>query len=98
LDSAYLMNIEREIGSIEVGKRADMIVLDKNLFGIPPEEIDSTKVLMTVFEGDVVYDSSSDPTSEEAIEDRYGVELDLTGETGHPCCEWHGSHSQHDDE
>jgi urease alpha subunit len=87
------MNIEKEVGSIEIGKRADMIVLDKNLFDIPPDAIDSLKVLLTVFEGDVVYDASSDPTGEEAIEERYGVELDLTGETGHPCCEWHKTHS-----
>jgi predicted amidohydrolase YtcJ len=32
LNSAYLMNQEDTVGSIEVGKRADMVVLDKNLF------------------------------------------------------------------
>lgn len=42
-------------GSIEVGKLANMIVLDRNLFEIPPGEIGGTVVLKTVFEGDVVY-------------------------------------------
>jgi predicted amidohydrolase YtcJ len=42
-------------GSIEVGKSADMVVLDKNLLEIDPTEISKTKVLMTMFEGEKVY-------------------------------------------
>lgn len=42
-------------GSIEVGKLANMIVLDRNLFEIPTAEIGDTKVLSTIFEGRVVY-------------------------------------------
>jgi len=88
LDSAYLMNIEEEVGSIEVGKWADMIVLDQNLFEVPVEKIDSTKVLRTVFNGEVVFDSNSSPIGELAIEKRYDVDLDFSGDCGHPGCEW----------
>ena len=42
-------------GSLEVGKRASLIVLDRNLFEIPPNEIGETQVLMTVFEGEPVF-------------------------------------------
>ena len=94
LDSAYLMNMEEEIGSIEVGKLADMIVLDRNLFGIPANEISESKVLLTILDGKVVFDATSSPSDEEAIEKRYDVELDFTGANGYPCCEWHRWQSQ----
>ena len=93
LDSAYLMNSEESVGSIEVGKRADMIVLDQNLFDIPEPSIDSNKVLTTIFDGRVVYDASSSPTGVVAIEERYGAHLDFSGEHGHPGCEWRGQTS-----
>ena len=47
--------LERETGSIEVGKKADMVVLENNLFDIPTAEIANTKVVMTLFEGKTVY-------------------------------------------
>jgi predicted amidohydrolase YtcJ len=55
LAGAQVVMQENDNGSIEVGKYADMIVLDRNLFDIPVDNIDSTKVLYTVFEGKVVY-------------------------------------------
>ena len=48
------MRMEQDSGSIEVGKSADLIVLDQNLFEIAPEKIGDTQVLETVFEGRVV--------------------------------------------
>ncbi|WP_144097490.1 amidohydrolase [Croceicoccus sediminis] len=42
-------------GSIEVGKMADMIVLDRNLFDAAAAEIGETRVLRTVFEGRTIY-------------------------------------------
>ena len=53
-NGARAMGMEQDGGSIEVGKSADMIVLDHNLFEIPPEQIGDTQVLETVFEGRVV--------------------------------------------
>ena len=59
INGAYANFLEKETGSIEVGKKADLIVLDKNLFEIPVTDIYKAKVLMTLFEGkDVFVDSS----------------------------------------
>lgn len=55
INSAYQMHRERNIGSIEIGKFADLIVLDQNLFDIPTERISETRVLMTILGGAIVY-------------------------------------------
>jgi len=55
INGAYQMKLESEQGSIEVGKRADLIVLDRNLFDIPASEISDAKVMMTLFDGQIVY-------------------------------------------
>lgn len=46
---------EKETGSIEVGKSADMVVLDRNIYEIPAETIHDTLPLITVFRGEEVY-------------------------------------------
>ena len=55
---AYLDFSEKDTGSIEVGKAADLIVLDRNLFEIPPSQIHEAKVLLTLLEGNEVYRAS----------------------------------------
>ncbi len=50
---------ENETGSIEVGKAADLIVLDRNLFEIPAHTIHRAKVLLTMLEGKEVYRDST---------------------------------------
>jgi predicted amidohydrolase YtcJ len=47
---------EEKLGSIEVGKLADFVVLDRNLFEIPVEEIHETRVERTLVGGKIVYD------------------------------------------
>jgi len=42
-------------GSLTPGKLADLIVLDQDIFEIPAEQIHTTKVVMTVFNGKIVY-------------------------------------------
>jgi hypothetical protein len=55
INGAQANFLEKETGSIEVGKKADLIVLDKNLFEIPVTEISKARVLMTLFEGEEVF-------------------------------------------
>ncbi|MDQ6595782.1 amidohydrolase [Bacillus salipaludis] len=54
--SAYGTFREHELGTLEVGKLADVVVLERNLFEIPVEEIPDTKVQLTIVDGTVVYD------------------------------------------
>ena len=55
INAAYVNTSERDTGSVEVGKYADLIVLDRNLFDIEPRQISETSVLMTMIEGKVVH-------------------------------------------
>lgn len=55
INGAFLNFQEKETGSIEVGKSADLVVLDRNLFEIPRHEIHKAKVLLTMLEGREVY-------------------------------------------
>ena len=55
LNAAYVNFQEDRTGSIETGKLADLIVLDRNLFEIPPEQISDTKVLLTLFGGKPIF-------------------------------------------
>ena len=55
LGSAYAQFREKELGSIAVGKLADLVVLDKDIFSITPRELLSTSVVMTVMDGKIVY-------------------------------------------
>jgi predicted amidohydrolase YtcJ len=56
---AYQSFTDRDSGSLEVGKWADFIVLDRNLFMIPVQEIHRAKVLWTVFEGQEVFSAEN---------------------------------------
>jgi hypothetical protein len=55
INAAFLMRQEKVTGSIEVGKYADLVVLDQNLFEIPVNKISKTKVLLTLLAGQEVY-------------------------------------------
>ena len=57
IDAAYQLHMEDEIGSLEVGKKADLVVLDRNLFEIDPYEIHQTKVVMTILDGKTVFEA-----------------------------------------
>jgi len=55
MGSAYVNHDEREAGSVEPGKRADLVVLDRNLFTQPAGEIALAQVDLTLVDGTVVY-------------------------------------------
>jgi len=46
-----------ELGSIEKGKAADMVVLNRNLPEVDPGSIIDSKVVYTIFAGKIVYDA-----------------------------------------
>lgn len=56
---AYEVHAEGELGSIKPGKLADFIIIDRNVFNIPPAEIANVVVLQTTVGGKVVYSSGA---------------------------------------
>lgn len=55
INAAFVNRKEDTTGSIEVGKYADIVVIDQNLFEIEPEAISDTNALLTLFEGRAVF-------------------------------------------
>jgi predicted amidohydrolase YtcJ len=45
-----------ELGSLTAGKLADLVVLDRNIYAIPPNEIQYARAVMTIFDGQIVYE------------------------------------------
>jgi hypothetical protein len=76
LGGAYSMRKEKVLGSLEKGKAADMVVLNRNLFDIDPASIIDSKVVYTIFAGRIVYDAhagtrtSLQPTPDTPAPDR----------------------------
>ena len=55
-NAAYASYTEKENGTIETGKNADLVVLEKDIYSIDPDEIKTVKVDMTVLGGKVVFE------------------------------------------
>jgi len=70
INGAYANFLEGTTGSIEVGKAADLIVLDKNLFRIPAGEISKVKVVLTFFAGKQVFSDGLLPGTAQRISAR----------------------------
>jgi len=61
--SAHQLFLEDKIGSIEVGKLADIAIWDKDLYTVPAAEIKEMKCQMTLFEGEIVYQADDTPVT-----------------------------------
>jgi predicted amidohydrolase YtcJ len=61
MGTAYQLHQDKVTGSIRVGKYADLIVLDRNLFKIPAMQINQTNVLVTMVGGKVVWQDPDNP-------------------------------------
>jgi predicted amidohydrolase YtcJ len=55
VNGAWVEFAEATKGTIAPGKLADLVVLDRDIFTIPPEDIDRTSVRMTIYDGRVIY-------------------------------------------
>jgi predicted amidohydrolase YtcJ len=56
INAATRLGLDKELGTIEAGKRADFVVIDKNPFRIPATDIHTIKVQKTYIDGEVVFD------------------------------------------
>lgn len=55
INAARLMRQDDEVGSIEPGKAADLVVLDRNVLELPPDQIRTARVVRTLLDGETVY-------------------------------------------
>jgi predicted amidohydrolase YtcJ len=64
INGAWLAGNDDKVGSIEVGKRADIVIYDQNLFAIEPELISDARVDVTMFDGRIVYERPEQATDQ----------------------------------
>ena len=57
---AYSMFMEDQIGTIEKGKKADLVVLDQNIFKSDIEDVSNVVPLTTIFDGKIVYEKDAE--------------------------------------
>jgi predicted amidohydrolase YtcJ len=69
INAAYAMKQDETTGSLEVGKRADLAVLDRDILTIDPETIQDTKVLETYVDGRLVHSARPGSNAEDDDED-----------------------------
>ncbi|KAJ4312529.1 hypothetical protein N0V84_009895 [Fusarium piperis] len=63
INAARLLRADKQLGSLEKGKIADIIVLEKNYFEVPEDELARNRVLLTMLGGEVVYVEDSAQSS-----------------------------------
>jgi predicted amidohydrolase YtcJ len=63
--AAHQMFLEKKVGSVEVGKYADLAVWDHDLYSVPTPELKGLKCEMTIFDGKVVYRAPEAPIEPE---------------------------------
>ena len=62
-NNAFFVFQENNLGSIQVGKLADLLVLDRDYLTVPADQIKDIKPLLTVVGGRIVYDGDRKETS-----------------------------------
>jgi hypothetical protein len=56
INNAYILFLDDQVGSLEAGKRADLIVIDRDLLTCPLDDVKATRVLRTYLDGKLVYE------------------------------------------
>ena len=85
-DAAYQLRLEDVVGSVEVGKLADLIVLDRDFLSVPDEELGRNQVLLTMVGGRVVHalgDMAGALSAPQRSLNARARVLSLRGSTGH---------------
>jgi predicted amidohydrolase YtcJ len=59
INAAYAAHLEKELGSLEPGKLADLVVLSQDIMTAEPAQILTTRALKTIIGGRIVYDSAA---------------------------------------
>jgi predicted amidohydrolase YtcJ len=59
LTAAYAEFAEKDEGSLEPGKLADLAVLSQDIFRVPPGELPKTEAVLTLVGGKIVYDAKA---------------------------------------
>jgi predicted amidohydrolase YtcJ len=59
--AAHQMFLEKKVGSVEVGKYADLAVWDRDLYTVPTAQVKDMKCLLTIFNGKIVYSAPESP-------------------------------------
>jgi len=67
INPAWQIRMEDKIGSLEVGKYADLVVLDKNLFDVDPTDISEVQVLKTMMDGKFTFDRDKEMADKEIV-------------------------------
>jgi len=62
INAAIALKQDTTTGSLEVGKRADLVVVDRDIFSVDPDTIADTKVLSTYLDGRLVYTAPANGT------------------------------------
>jgi predicted amidohydrolase YtcJ len=65
--AAYAAFFEHRIGTLEVGKEADLAVLSQNVFEVAPTQISDTDIVMTMVAGKIVYSGDQPPTFHQVV-------------------------------
>jgi predicted amidohydrolase YtcJ len=63
IDAAYAAFSESSLGSLEPGKLADLVVLKRDVFKVPAEELNTVPIAATIVGGKIMYRDSADATS-----------------------------------
>jgi predicted amidohydrolase YtcJ len=61
--NAYFVFQESNLGSLQPGKLADLVVLDRDYLTVPADQIDDIRPVMTIVGGRIVYDADAPPST-----------------------------------